>query len=154
MEKKTSKAEHEIRRESRNVQRGNLPEQRKELADALSAEAMDQFAKVTVSVLREAMWEVCTILKHKGSNRTYSIVPKWEKLTWQWPIFINIKKDFTFNIDLNPSKPEDLQKFCYRGLSLTTKDFATEIDNVKAFLLEETPPPATSKIKKNEYNYT
>ena len=154
MKNPTNQEIHETRRLFHNAQRGNLPQQRKELADALSAEAMNQFAKVTVSILREAMWEVCTILKHKGSNRTYSIVPKWEKLKWQWPIFVNIKKDFTFNIDLNPSKPEDLQNFCYRGLSLTTKDFATEMDNVKAFLLDETPPPATSKIKKNEYNYT
>jgi hypothetical protein len=55
MKKRTDKLTHEIRRESRNVQRGNLPQQRKELADALSEEAMKDFAKVTVSVLREAM---------------------------------------------------------------------------------------------------
>lgn len=27
------------------------------------------------------------------------------------------------------------------------------MDNLKAFLLEETPPPATSKIKKESYGY-
>ena len=36
---------------------------------------------------------------------------------------------------------------------MDTKNFVQEIPNIKAFLSNETPPPETSKIKKESFQY-
>ena len=74
-------------------------------------------------------------------------------MKWEWPIFLTVTKECKFNIRLNPSKEEDLQSSFYAAEWLDTKDLVKEIPTLKAFLSNETPPPETSKIKKEGFRY-
>lgn len=148
-EKNENKAEHEMRRETRNFQRGNTKVQRKELAENLSAQACKKFAAVTNDILKDDFAEICDI-KLTERRGFFKIcmnkkgVP--EKSVPQ--IEITITKDFKFNIHLNDY--ENYEDYYFYGEKLTTQELVAETKNFKEFLNGKTDLE-NSKLEKISY---
>ncbi|MCX6823956.1 MAG: hypothetical protein NT085_02420 [candidate division SR1 bacterium] len=155
MAKNLNKQEHEMRRESRNFQRGNTSKQRTELADALLSPAdqiaiAKQFAGVTVNVLKEEFGSMCDIKLIETPSGYFKICMNKEgvekKSTSQ--IEITVTRKGKYNIHLNDY--DHYSEYYYFGDKLVAKDLMNELDNFKGFL-EGKPMPVTSKLTKEEY---
>ena len=101
------------------------------------------------------MWEIGYIGKspENGTNGYYTYRVYKEALgkAGEETIDIRITKECTFIIRLHPSKREDREKFYYVVEWLDSRGLMAEMNAIKWFLSNETPPSSTSKFKKQNY---
>jgi hypothetical protein len=150
MKKRYSKEQHDIIRDSRNFQRGNLPDQRVELAFSLSKGNTEQFATVTQNILKNKFAGVCDIhTKKVGEHFKVCMNKKNVAQRSVSQVEITITKDFMFNIHLNDY--EHFEDYYYHGSKLSTTDLMTETTNITAFL-DGQNVPENSKFEKIGYD--
>lgn len=120
-----------------------------------NTEGVRQFADVTMRVLREQIGMMCDIEEHTEGdthgNIMYHINKRWTLLKWQWPVLLTVRKDFTFTLNLNPSKEEDLQRFYYTAEWLNTTELMEEIGTLKSYITNETVP-SSHRFRKESQN--
>ena len=163
MEKRYSKEEHEMRRESANFQRGNTAPQRAALAKALLAKEAKDKANKTADILKEAFWTDYNFLKKEGF-RVYHIARKdiVVQLTW-WPLtpiewktvlgegqmIVTVTPTGKLNIRLNT----DTWGIRYMKNNISNDDLIAELPALKKFISDGIElPPTSNFVSKDDGN--
>jgi hypothetical protein len=155
MKKRLEKTEHEMRRESRNFQRWNTEEQRRDLARVLLAKQAKEKADEAAKILNEEFWTAYNFTKKEGV-RMYHILKKgvdmsvaWENFQYKKGVVVTVMGTGQLEIRLNPSEGNRY----YFATQLSNEDLMAELDALKSFVSEGTQPASTSKfIKKITYD--
>lgn len=165
MNKRINKEDHDMMRLSRNFQRGNLPEQRKALVQALLAKEAKDRANKAADILYEAFGKDFALVKQDGF-RKYHITRKdiavqlvgrplipveGKTVLGEGQMIMTVNNKGKLMIRLN----SDTGDVMYQAENLDNEDLKNELPALKAFIETGAAMPDTSKFiaEKNTSDY-